>query len=122
MSGEDLVRSFAGESVTARLALVGPGYATDDNGQRCLLVRVRVTALTSSVSVNPAEFTASGAAGRSFASMVRVPGSSDQVRSPVQVAACTDFVGTLAFPDHPARQVSWLLSNGQPAASWDIPS
>ena len=124
VKGTDLVRSFDGDPVTARLALVGPSHASDTTGTRCILVRVRVTALTSSVSVSPSEFTVrASSTGGAFATTVPVPGLTDQVKSPVQVAAGTDFVGTLAFPDRPApaRHVDWLLSNSQPAASWDVP-
>jgi hypothetical protein len=122
VSGSDLVRT-KGEPASARLALVGPGHASDSTGRRWLLVRVRVTALTSSVSVNPSEFVGASSAGAAAATSVSVPGFPDQVRSPVQVAAHTDFVGTLAFPEQstPVQHIDWLLSSGQPAASWDVP-
>jgi len=124
VSGPNLVRAFANEPPSARLALVGPGHASDSTGKRWLLVRVRVTALTSSVSVNPSEFVSVSGAGRAAATPVAVPAVSDQVRSSVQVAAHTDYVGTLAFPEQstPARRIDWLLSSsGQAAASWDVP-
>ena len=110
VSGLDLVRAFNSEPTSARLALVGPSHASDSTGKRWLLVRVRVTALTSSVSVNPSEFVSVSSSGRAAAALVAVPGPSDQVRSPVQVAAHTDFVGTLAFPEQstPARHIDWV--------------
>jgi len=42
----------------------------------------------------------------------------------VSVAAGTDFIGTLAFPDRTAygRRINWLRGNGTPAATWTVQS
>ncbi len=121
----DLIPAVADDVVHNRLALVGPAHAVDTSGAPCILVRVRVTPLTGSVSVNPAEFVISSySTSNAYATTVPVPGVADLLRYPVSVAAGTDFVGTLAFPDRPSsyRRISWLRANGGPAATWTLPS
>jgi hypothetical protein len=99
----DLIPAIGDDVVHNRLALVGPAHAVDTSGTLCILVRVRVTALTGSVSVNPGEFViGSYSTSDAYATTVPVSGVGDLVRYPVSVPAGTDFIGTLAFPDRPA--------------------
>lgn len=124
VKGVDFVRSMGADPVQARVALVGPGYANDTSGRRYILVKVRVTALTSSVNINPDEFAISAPNQLpDFTVTASIGGLVDQVRKPVQVARKKDFIGTLVFADlpTPGRQVQWLLSNGGAAASWRVP-
>lgn len=121
----DLIPAIGDDVVHNRLALVGPAYAVDTSGTPCILVRVRVTALTGSVSVNPAEFViGSYSTSDAYATTVPVSGVGDLVRYPVSVPGGTDFIGTLAFPDRPSygRRIAWLRGNGAPAATWTLPS
>jgi len=121
----DLIPAIGDDVVHNRLALVGPAHAVDTSGTPCILVRVRVTALTGSVSVNPGEFViGSYSTSDAYATTVPVSGVGDLVRYPVSVPAGTDFIGTLAFPDRPAygRRIAWLRGNGAPAATWTVPS
>jgi len=121
----DLIPAIGDDVVHNRFALVGPAHAVDTSGTPCILVRVRVTALTGSVSVNPGEFViGSYSTSDAYATTVPVSGVGDLVRYPVSVPAGTDFIGTLAFPDRPAygRRIAWLRGNGAPAATWTVPS
>lgn len=121
----DLIPAIGDDVVHNRLALVGPAHAVDSSGTPCILVRVRVTALTGSVSVNPGEFViGSYSTSDAYATTVPVSGVGDLVRYPVSVPAGSDFIGTLAFPDRPSygRRIAWLRGNGAPAATWTLPS